>query len=91
MTRRHSSSTTQPAQHGLHWEEWAAEAVGTAVLLFGGLSAICLDIGHGSPVRAVLPGASPRLLLTGLLFADPGYRSVFRTEMRSKPMQLGGA
>ena len=46
--------------------------VGTAILLAVGLSAVCLDFGPGSPVRQVLPGASLRLLVTGLAFAGTG-------------------
>lgn len=45
---------------------------GTAILLLGGLSAVCLDFGPGSPVARALPAASWRLLLTGLLFAGTG-------------------
>ncbi len=46
--------------------------MGTAILLVVGLSAVCLDFGPGSPVRPLLPGASSRLLLTGLVFAGTG-------------------
>jgi aquaporin Z len=54
--------------HGLHWAEWIAELVGTALLLVGGVSAICLDFGpHHPPLPHTL-----RLLLTGLLFAGSG-------------------
>lgn len=60
------------AQPGPHPREWAAELAGTAILLAGGLSAICLDFAPGSPVPRLLPAASPRLLLTGLLFAGTG-------------------
>ncbi len=59
-----------PARGGLHPVEWACEAIGTALLLFGGLSAVCLDFGPHSPFRHA--GTSPRLLLTGLLFAGTG-------------------
>ena len=52
--------------------EWGAELVGTAVLLLGGVSAICLDFGAGSPVATVAPSPSLRLLLTGMLFAACG-------------------
>ncbi len=54
--------------HGWHWAEWGAEVLGTALLLFGGVSAICLDFG---PRHPPLPHAV-RLLLTGLLFAGSG-------------------
>lgn len=62
----------QEARGGWHWAEWGCEFAGTALLLLGGLSAVCLDFGPNSPVARVLPGHSPRLLLTGLLFAGTG-------------------
>jgi aquaporin Z len=57
---------------GWHLTEWACELAGTALLLLGGLSAICLDFGSGSPVAGVVPDHSARLLLTGLLFSGTG-------------------
>jgi aquaporin Z len=60
------------AQGGWHWAEWACELVGTALLLFGGLSAVCLDFAPGSPVASVVADRSARLLITGLLFAGTG-------------------
>jgi aquaporin Z len=57
---------------GFHVAQWLAELAGTAILVFGGVSAICLDFGPGSPVTAVVPSHSLRLLLTGLLFAGTG-------------------
>ena len=62
----------RPARGGIHLAEWAAELVGTAILLLGGLSAVCLDFGSNSPVAPVLPSVSARLLLTGVLFAGSG-------------------
>lgn len=59
-------------QGGWHWREWGCELAGTSLLLLGGLSAVCLNFGSGSPVAAALPSASGRLLLTGLLFAGTG-------------------
>ena len=61
-----------PARGGLHIAEWTAELLGTAILVFGGLSAVVADFGTGSPVAHVLPSISPRLLLTGALFAGTG-------------------
>jgi aquaporin Z len=56
----------------LHWFEYGAELLGTAFLLFAGVSAIVFDFGTGSPLAAVLPDRSTRLLITGLLFAGSG-------------------
>lgn len=57
---------------GWHWAEWTCELAGTALLLLGGLSAVCLDFGPDSPVARALPNHGARLLLTGLLFAGSG-------------------
>jgi len=61
--------TERPPLRGVHPVEWLCELAGTALLLPGGLSAVCLDFGPHSPLAA-LPG-SPRLLITVLLFAAP--------------------
>jgi aquaporin Z len=60
------------ARGGWHWAEWGCELAGTALLLLGGLSAICLDFAPGSPVASAIPDHSARLLITGLLFAGSG-------------------
>jgi len=62
--------TERPPLRGVHPVEWLCELAGTALLLLGGLSAVCLDFGPHTPLAA-LPG-SPRLLITGLLFAGTG-------------------
>jgi aquaporin Z len=59
-------------QGGVHPVEWSCELLGTALLLIGGLSAICLDFGPSSPVASHIPSHSWRLLITGLLFAGTG-------------------
>src|SRR5215469_17871596 len=56
----------------LHWPEYAAELLGTAFLLFAGVSAVVFDFGTSSPLAHVLPDASIRRLITGLLFAGSG-------------------
>ena len=53
----------------LHWFEYGAELVGTAFLLFAGVSAVVVNFGVGSPLVPVVPNKSVRLLITGLLFA----------------------
>jgi len=57
---------------GWHWAEWGSEFVGTGILLLGGLSGLFLDFAPGSPVAAVLPGESVRLLITGLILGATG-------------------
>jgi aquaporin Z len=60
------------ARGGWHWVEWGCEFVGTALLLVGGLSAVCLTMGAHSEIRTAIPSEATRLLLTGLLFAGTG-------------------
>ena len=67
-----SPSLKNPPREGWHWCEWGAESFGTGILVLGGLSAVCLDFGTGSPVLHLIPSASLRLLITGLLFAGTG-------------------
>lgn len=57
---------------GWHWTEWGCELLGTAGLLLGGLSAVCLTMGPGGFVRGHVGSGSARLLLTGVLFAGTG-------------------
>lgn len=57
---------------GWHPVEWSCELVGTAVLVFLGLSAVVLDFGTHSPIASVVTSASARRLLTGVLFASSG-------------------
>lgn len=65
-------SLGHPPRNGWHWSEWAAEGLGTGILVLGGLSAVCLDFGTGSPMLHLIPSSSLRLLVTGLLFAGTG-------------------
>ena len=57
---------------GWHWTEWACEFLGTSALMIGCLSGVFLDFAAHSPVAAVLPSVSGRLLLTGLIVAATG-------------------
>ncbi len=56
----------------LHWPEYGAEFLGTAFLVLFGLSAVVFDFGKGLPLRTLVPDASLRRLITGLLFAGSG-------------------
>lgn len=61
---------SKPPDAGLHLQVWGCEFFGTALLLFGGLTAIWIDFGAHSPIDGL--GTSARLLITGLLFAGTG-------------------
>lgn len=56
----------------LHWQEYGAELLGTAILVFVGLSAVVFNFGQGLPMEQLVPDKSIRLLLTGLMFAGTG-------------------
>jgi aquaporin Z len=62
-----SPGAEQPVHAGFHWRIWFAEAVGTASLVLGALSAVAFVLGDGSLVGRVPAGESARLLLTGVL------------------------
>jgi aquaporin Z len=57
---------------GWHFADWLSELAGTAILIFGGLSAVVLDFYLGSPMARLVPSHSLRLLITGALFAGAG-------------------
>jgi aquaporin Z len=59
----------QPATGGLHLGEWAAELVGTALLVFAALSTVTLMFHPGSVFQDWIPSQSARLLLLGMVFA----------------------
>ncbi len=54
------------------WPAYLAELIGTALLIFVGLSFVILDFGAGSPVVAAIPDPLLRRALTGLLFGTTG-------------------
>ena len=62
----------RPPVGGMHLVPWACEFVGTAMLLLGGLSAVCLDFGAHSPVGPHVHAGWVLRLITGLLFAGSG-------------------
>jgi aquaporin Z len=55
-----------------HLPEYGAEFLGTACLVFFGLSAVVFDFGQGLPMAQWIPDHSTRLLITGLCFAGTG-------------------
>lgn len=63
------AATPQPATGGLHVGEWASELIGTAILVFAGLSAVTLVFHPESVFQEWIPSMSARLLLVGLVFA----------------------
>lgn len=54
------------------WQAYLSEFIGTALLIFVGLSVVIVDFGTGSPVVAWLPDAGLRRLITGFLFGSTG-------------------
>lgn len=70
ITQRIKNYLTQNGQ--LHWLEYGAELLGTAFVIFCGLSAVVFNFGKGLPMEHFIPDRSARLLLTGLLFAGSG-------------------
>lgn len=59
------------------WREYGAEFLGTAIMLFVGLSAVSVNFGVGSPVLAWIPSFRLRLALTAVLFAGGGTAVVY--------------
>lgn len=54
------------------WVPAFCEMIGTAVLVFAGLSLVIFAFGAGSPVAALLPSVRLRQVLTGFLFGCVG-------------------
>lgn len=56
----------------LHWGEYIAELLGTAIVILVGLSAVVFNMSEDLPLAKLLPNSSWRLLLTGTIFAGSG-------------------
>jgi aquaporin Z len=54
------------------WTLFAAEFLGTAILVGVGLSFVILNFGKGSPVITLIPDAGLRRAITGFLFGSTG-------------------
>ncbi len=70
----------------LHWFEYGAELLGTAILVFAGVSAVVVDFGtrvcdHSPSLRALLPEATADLLRSRACFLpDTARKMVARLE-----------
>ncbi len=51
---------------------FAAELIGTALLVGVGLSFVIANLGHGSPLATIVPGEGGRRAITGFLFGSTG-------------------
>jgi aquaporin Z len=56
----------------LHWREYSAEFLGTALLLLFGLSLVIIMFGEGSPAAQIIPNYKMRQVITGFLFGSVG-------------------
>jgi aquaporin Z len=54
------------------WKPFAAELIGTALLVAVGLSIVIFDFGAGSPLLQALPSMALRRSITGFLFGTTG-------------------
>lgn len=54
------------------WKLFVAEAIGTGLLLFFGLSFVIFNWGEGSPVADIIPSEPLRRFVTGFLFGTVG-------------------
>jgi len=61
-----------PHRREFPWKVYGAELIGTALLVFVGLSVVIVDFGKGSPVAALLPDEGLRRFITGFLFGTTG-------------------
>jgi aquaporin Z len=60
------------ALHKHEYKLFISEAVGTAILLFAGLSIVIFSWGKGSVVDRIIPSSSFRIILTGFVFGCVG-------------------
>ncbi len=54
------------------WRIFFSELIGTALLVFGGLSLVIVMFGSGGPMARLLPREDLRRLITGFLFGTTG-------------------
>lgn len=73
--RRHSShavTTESATDWRVRWRVFFSEVIGTAALVWGGLSVVIVMFGHGSPMGRIVPNEQLRMTLTGFLFGCIG-------------------
>ena len=56
----------------VRWRFFSSEVVGTAALVFGGLSTVIVMSGDGSPMGRIVPNEGLRMALTAFLFGCIG-------------------
>lgn len=61
------------------WKVYAAELIGTALLVAVGLSIVIIDFGRGSPVALLVPSDAWRRVITGFLFGATGMTIALST------------
>ena len=59
----------------VRWRVFFSEVIGTAALVWGGLSVVIVMFGDGSPIGRIVPNEQLRMALTGFLFGCIGERS----------------
>jgi len=67
-----SQTCEAPNGQRFPWQVFASELVGTALLVWVGLSLVILIFGEGSPIKSALPSEGWRRLVTGFLFGTTG-------------------
>jgi len=56
----------------VRWRLFFSELIGTAILVFGGLSVVIATFGDGSPLARALPNEAVRMAVTAFLFGTIG-------------------
>jgi aquaporin Z len=66
------TKTNQAKDWRVRWRLFFSELIGTAVLVFGGLSVVIFMFGDGTPMARLVPNAFLRNALTAFLFGTVG-------------------
>ena len=60
------------SKNSYSWQPYMSEFIGTAILVFVGLTIVILMFGDGSPISKWIPDEGQRRLITGFLFGSTG-------------------